>query len=266
MKVRSNLPEARPVSGRQLDATVDLERDSRLVERCQGGDHTAFEELYRRYHARLSVFCFRRLGDRHEAEDAAQEAFAKAWRALPNFGGDRRFYPWLTVIAANVCTDALRRRSCCHAVSDVPELRAMDEPDVDEAIGARVDSTAALLALRKLSDRHRRVLTLRTESSWTTKAIADHEGISLAACETLLWRARQALKREFAAITVTGTVGKVTSVLGATAGGGTKAVGDAEVRVTNHPVTARRNPVTVESSSGDKDGRTAVAGTVIARP
>src|SRR6202020_1363139 len=90
---------------------VDLDRDRILVERCQAGDAGAFGSLYARYNARLLRFCLRRLHDRHEAEDAAQEAFARAWKALPNFAGERRFYPWLTVIAGNICTDMLRRRS-----------------------------------------------------------------------------------------------------------------------------------------------------------
>ena len=94
-----------------LSDDVDLDRDRVLVERCQAGDSGAFGNLYARYYERLLRFCLRRLNDRHEAEDAAQEAFARAWKALPNFAGERRFYPWLTVIAGNICTDMLRRRS-----------------------------------------------------------------------------------------------------------------------------------------------------------
>ena len=63
------------------------------LERCQSGDSAAFGNLYARYYDRLLRFCLRRLNDHHEAEDAAQEAFARAWKALPRFGGERRFYP-----------------------------------------------------------------------------------------------------------------------------------------------------------------------------
>src|SRR5436305_777163 len=82
---------------------VDLDRDTALVERFQTGDEEAFADLYRRYFPRLRRYCVRRLGDPHEAEEAAQEALARAYRALPNLGGDRRFYPWLRVIASNLC-------------------------------------------------------------------------------------------------------------------------------------------------------------------
>ena len=89
---------------------VDFDRDAALVERFQTGDEEAFADLYRRYFGRLRRYCERRLGDPHDAEEAAQEALLKAYRALPTFGGDRRFYPWLRVIAANVCTDRCKRK------------------------------------------------------------------------------------------------------------------------------------------------------------
>jgi RNA polymerase sigma-70 factor, ECF subfamily len=188
-----------------LDGTVDLARDRDLVERCQGGDRTAFEELYHRYHRRLFHFCLRRLHEPYEAEDAVQEAFTKAWRALPRFAGERRFYPWLTVIAGNVCTDILRRRSRLTPVDDVPlPLVDVDSRDVDELVLREVDTAMVVQALGRLSDRHQRVLQLREGSGWTTRQLAEHEGVAVPAMETLLWRARQALKREFAALAETG--------------------------------------------------------------
>ncbi len=200
-------PEPAPQRQRSagLDGTVDLARDRDLVERCQAGDRTAFEELYHRYHRRLFHFCLRRLHEPYEAEDAVQEAFTKAWRALPRFAGERRFYPWLTVIAGNVCTDILRRRSRLTPVDDVPlPLVDVDSRDVDELVLREVDTAMVVQALGRLSDRHQRVLQLREGSGWTTQQLAEHEGVAVPAMETLLWRARQALKREFAALAETG--------------------------------------------------------------
>lgn len=187
-------------AGGGFDGSVDLERDRRLVERCQRGDPRTFDELYRRYHRRLTLFCLRRLGEPHEAEDAAQEAFSRAWRALPTFGGMRRFYPWLTVIAANVCTDILRRRSSHMPVGDVPEPRPFLTLDggVEDKVVSEIDGAMAMQALRRLSPRYQRVLALRESSGCSSQSIADREGISVPAVETLLWRARQALKKEFA--------------------------------------------------------------------
>ncbi len=184
---------------------VDLDRDRALVERCQAGDSAAFGNLYARYYERLLRFCLRRLNDRHEAEDAAQEAFARAWKALPRFAGERRFYPWLTVIAGNICTDMLRRRSRSTPTEDM-ELTAqhpvgvVGEDTSEELVLAAVDGELVNRALGRLSTRHRHVLAMREGSGWTYQQIADHEGVEIGTIETLLWRARQALKREFAVV------------------------------------------------------------------
>ena len=184
---------------------VDLDRDRALVERCQAGDSAAFGNLYARYYERLLRFCMRRLSDRHEAEDAAQEAFARAWKALPNFAGERRFYPWLTVIAGNICTDMLRRRSRSTPTDDF-ELTAQQPVGAqtadtsEELVLAAVDGELVNKALDRLSVRHRHVLAMREGSGWTYQQIADYEGVEIGTIETLLWRARQALKREFAVL------------------------------------------------------------------
>ncbi|HEX3795221.1 MAG TPA: sigma-70 family RNA polymerase sigma factor [Acidimicrobiales bacterium] len=181
---------------------VDLDRDRALVERCQAGDSAAFGNLYARYYERLLRFCQRRLSDRHEAEDAAQEAFARAWKALPNFAGERRFYPWLTVIAGNICTDMLRRRSRSTPTDDLElsshqPVGASNNETSEELILAAVDGELVNRALDRLSVRHQHVLAMREGSGWTYQQIADHEGVEIGTIETLLWRARQALKREF---------------------------------------------------------------------
>ena len=188
-----------------LSDDVDLERDRALVERCQAGDSAAFGNLYARYYERLLRFCLRRLNDLHEAEDAAQEAFARAWKALPQFAGERRFYPWLTVIAGNICTDMLRRRSRSMP-TDAMELTAQQPVGVvgadtsEELVLAAVDGELVNRAFNRLSTRHRHVLAMREGSGWTYQQIADHEGVEIGTIETLLWRARQALKRELAAV------------------------------------------------------------------
>ncbi len=170
---------------------VDLERDRALVERCQAGDSAAFGNLYARYYERLLRFCMRRLSDRHEAEDAAQEAFARAWKALPRFAGDKRFYPWLTVIAGNICTDMLRRRSRSTPTDDMEltaqqPLGAVADDTSEDLVLAAVDGELVNRALDRLSVRHRHVLAMREGSGWTYQQIADHEGVEIGTIETLL--------------------------------------------------------------------------------
>jgi RNA polymerase sigma-70 factor (ECF subfamily) len=196
-----------------LDDDVDLARDRVLVTRAQEGDRDAFDDLYMRYYRRLYRFCLRRLHDAHEAEDVAQEAFARAWRALPTFGGDRRFYPWLSVIASHLCTDVLRRRNRSTPVAEFHQSNvASTEDGGEELMLAAVDSDLVAKAFTRLSDRHQRILHLREGSGWSYQRIADHEGVGITAVETLLWRARQALKREFA--TLAGAEGRLGAWLG----------------------------------------------------
>ena len=196
-----------------LDDDVDLARDRDLVTRAQSGDRAAFDDLYLRYYRRLYRFCLRRLHDSHEAEDIAQEAFARAWRALPSFGGDRRFYPWLSVIASHLCTDVLRRRNRSTPVAEFHQGNvASTEDSGEERMIAAADCEMVARAFERLSERHQRILTLREGSGWSYQRIADHEGVGITAIETLLWRARQALKREFASLA--GNEGRGAALLG----------------------------------------------------
>lgn len=166
---------------------VDLERDRMLVDHAQHGDEAAFSELYLHYHERLYRYCLRRLENRTEAEDAAQEAFARAWKALPNLAGERRFYPWLTVIASNLCVDAARKRSR-YAPVPQPELDLL-APSVTGEQDLLVDRSGErdLLsrALGQLSPRHREVLELREGRNWTYQQIAAHSGVEVSTIETL---------------------------------------------------------------------------------
>jgi RNA polymerase sigma-70 factor (ECF subfamily) len=197
----------------ERDGAVDVERDRTLVERCQAGDRSAFDELYHHYHRRLQRFCLQRLGEPHDAEDVMQETFTRAWKALPNFAGERRFYPWLTVIAGNLCVDTLHRRSRLTPVEE-SRLQAADigTYDTEDALLQEVDSKLVAAAFGHLSERHQRVLRLREGSDWTYRQIAEHEGVGVTAIETLLWRARQALKREF--MMLDDQRGKVGSLIG----------------------------------------------------
>jgi RNA polymerase sigma-70 factor (ECF subfamily) len=184
-----------PVGGAAADYLdqVDIDGDRELVDRFQLGDETAFAELYSRHYRRLFRSCLRCLGDPATAEDAAQEAFAKALRALPTLNGDRRFYPWLSVIAKRVCVDIHRHRARSQPAESIdPGATA----DGEQALMTSIEATAVQDALARLTSRHRDVLHLREFEGWSYRSIATHYGVRVAAVETLLWRARRALHRE----------------------------------------------------------------------
>ena len=177
---------------------IDLAADRELVERWQAGEHDAFDDLYRRYFTRLRSYCQRRVGDRDTAEEIAQEAFVKALQALPRFAGERRFYPWVTVIANRLCVDHHRRLGRVRPVEDV------DPGSVDGDHGTRLAFLADVdnldRALQRLGPRHLEVLELRERSGMTYQQIADHLDVPQSTVEALLFRARKALRREFFAV------------------------------------------------------------------
>jgi RNA polymerase sigma-70 factor (ECF subfamily) len=191
---------------------VDLQRDRRLVERFQEGDQTAFDTLYRRYFARLQRFCLKRVGDPHEAEEIAQEAFTRALRALPDLAGERRFYPWMTVIAGRLCVDHHRRRGRSEPAASI-DLGTVDGGQ--EAIVEQADFALLAKALDRLAPRHREVLALREEQGWAYQQIADHYEVPVGTVEALLFRARKALKREFLAVANVGHPGERWAAYGA---------------------------------------------------
>jgi RNA polymerase sigma-70 factor (ECF subfamily) len=176
---------------------VDLVRDRSLVELCQAGDHRAFGDLYDRYYARLLRFCMRRVGNAHEAEEITQEAFARAFTAMPRFAGERRFYPWLTVIASRLCIDSHRRAARSEPSADV-DLGGVEGGQ--QQILDNVDLAYLAQAMEQLGPRHREVLELRETHGWSYQQIADHYSVTMGTVEALLFRARKALKREFLAI------------------------------------------------------------------
>lgn len=182
---------------------VDLHRDRELVRQYQAGDQAAFEALYRCYFDRLYRFCLRRVGDPHEAEEVAQEAFTRAYRFLPELSGERRFYPWLSVIAARLCVDTHRRRARSEP-AEMIDLGAYDGGQ--DRIVQAVDADLIRQAIGRLSASHQEVLSLREDNGWSYQHIAEHLHVSLGTVEARLFRARRALKREFKSLADPGTL------------------------------------------------------------
>lgn len=177
---------------------IDLGRDRALVEAWQAGDGTAFDDLYLRHFDRLRAFCQRRVQNPADAEEIAQEAFVRALQALPRLDGERRFYPWVSVIAHRLCMDHHRR------LARVRPSDAVDPGSVDDDTTGRLALQADIehldQALRRLGPRHAEVLELRERRGMSYHEIADQLAVPHSTVETLLFRARKALKREFAAV------------------------------------------------------------------
>lgn len=162
-----------------------------LVERSQRGDRDAFSAPVAAYRDRIFGFASRMLGDREQARDAAEETFVKAWAGLGGFDRTRPFEPWLFAIAANVCTDMLRRRR--------PEV-ALDADGADDPPAPEADSPGSALedadltrALRALSEIERTTVLLKHVRGFTYEEIAQITGLPVGTLKSHAHRGRRRL-------------------------------------------------------------------------
>jgi len=175
--------------------------ESKLVAQVLGGDHDAFAELVRRHHAEIIGLCVSMLRDASLAEDAAQEAFLKAFRSLEKFRKDSSFSTWLYRIASNTCLDHLRRKSRDRSQS-LEALQENEEKRVRELFAAKpifpiADEDADLLerVLAALPEDCRLILTLREIQGLDYEELSESLDCSLYAVKGRLKRARQNLER-----------------------------------------------------------------------
>lgn len=115
--------------------------DHQLVERSRAGDVAAFEELVRRHQARAYAIAYRLLGNREDAQEVAQDAFARAYFGLAGFRGTAQFRTWLYRIVVNLSTDLLRRRR--------PEVSQEEAATASVSGGENPGETAERLELRQ---------------------------------------------------------------------------------------------------------------------
>jgi RNA polymerase sigma-70 factor (ECF subfamily) len=121
--------------------TAEADAEAALVRRALDGDLDAFNGLVDLHQRSVFNLCLRMLGSTHAAEDAAQDAFLSAYKGMHTFRGTA-FRPWLMRIAANACTDELRRRGRRPALSlDAPVPGTEDHIDVpDRGVGPEVET------------------------------------------------------------------------------------------------------------------------------
>lgn len=172
----------------------DLELERGLVERHQSGDCAAFTQLYAQHYGRLVGFCLRLTHDHHDAEEIAQEAFTRAYASLHTLRGERRFYPWLTVIARRIHIDQMRQGKRVEVRAEVDAGVAHAAEDV---AFQRLDGGHLALALGRIPERHRQVLLLRDWEGLSYEAIAARMDVSPATVPPLLHRARAGLRKEY---------------------------------------------------------------------
>ena len=179
--------------------------DSDLVKRCQAGDTRAFDALVTRYRGKVYAMTYHMIQNEAEAWDLAQEAFIKAWRALPRFKLDSSFYTWLYRITHNVTYDWLRKKKIHvdgefddsrteHQVAAGAETVPHSEPAPDAALDNAELGGRIRAAIAQLSPEHRQVILLREVDGLAYEEIAQVVPCSLGTVMSRLFYARKKLQ------------------------------------------------------------------------
>ena len=178
--------------------------DQELVRRIKRGDRSAFDLLFVRYQHKILSLVGRFFSDPEEIEDIAQEAFIKAFRALPNFRGESSFYTWLYRIAINTAKNhlAVRTRRPAGIDIDVEDAQFLDGANAlrggedPEATLAR-DQLAAEIerAIADLPDDLRSALALREFDSLSYEQIAAIMECPVGTVRSRIFRARETIDR-----------------------------------------------------------------------
>jgi RNA polymerase sigma-70 factor (ECF subfamily) len=176
--------------------------DAAIIQRIQAGDEDAYALLVRRHHQELLRFIHRLVRDAHLTEDIGQEVFLDAYKALPRFDTDRGvpFAAWLCVIARNRCVSELRKRGKRTLVPlDALEEQLQSDPkSMDARLIAQEERQALAACLARLEEPFRSTLLLSLEGD-LVEEIALKAGVTQGAIKTRLFRAREKLRRLFAA-------------------------------------------------------------------
>jgi len=184
----------------------DREVDQQLVDRAQRGDKRAFELLVMKYQRKLGRLLSRFVRDPAEVEDVTQEAFIKAYRALPNFRGDSAFYTWLYRIGINTAKNylvALGRRAPtttgfdneeAEGFEDADQLRDSSTPE-SELEGKEIAATVNR-AMDALPADLRTAITLREIEGLSYEEIASVMNCPVGTVRSRIFRARDAIAAE----------------------------------------------------------------------
>lgn len=192
-----------------MDAEAAQDSDSQLVERVQKGDKQAYDLLVLKYQHRVRAIISRYVHDRDEVSDVTQEAFIKAYRAIPAFRGDSQFYTWLYRIAVNTAKNFLVSRSRRPPANDVDLddadnhggsdlLRDLDSPEnlvYRDELGRIIDET-----IKALPEDLRSALLLRELDGLSYEEIAVEMACPVGTVRSRIFRAREAIDAQVKAL------------------------------------------------------------------
>ena len=172
--------------------------NAELVRKSQFGDKAAFEQLVIRHQDLVFSLAYKLTGNREMANDVAQEAFIRAWKAIEKFRGDSTFSTWIYRITVNTAW-TLRKKAKKHNtlnIDDTYEPIVIDEKKDPELVAINSDLSSVLInALDKIPIEQRIIVELKNIEGRSHKEIADYLDISVTAAKVRLHRAHQKLRQ-----------------------------------------------------------------------
>ncbi|WP_305075340.1 RNA polymerase sigma factor RpoE [Propionivibrio sp.] len=181
----------------------EREIDQALVERAQAGDKRAFEQLVGKYQRKLGRLLSRFIRDQAEVEDVTQEAFIKAYRALPSFRGESAFYTWLYRIGINTAKNHLvarGRRAPTSTEFDSDEAESFDDAELlhdintpERLLQSKQIGQTVNAAMEALPDELRNAIVLREIEGLSYEEIAVEMKCPIGTVRSRIFRAREAV-------------------------------------------------------------------------
>ncbi len=167
------------------------------ITRAASGDRAAQAALVNRNMPIVFRVAFRMLQDRAEAEDVTQETFLRAWKALPDWQPKAKFSTWACTVALNLCRDRLRKKKPI-LMDELPE-RVDTALRPEQALASQQAQASIAAKIEALPERQREALTLCALEGMTNIEAAAAMEVSVRALESLLARARRALRAAMSA-------------------------------------------------------------------
>jgi RNA polymerase sigma-70 factor (ECF subfamily) len=184
----------------------DREIDRQLVARAQAGDKRAFELLVEKYQRKLARLLSRFIRDPAEVEDVTQEAFIKAYRALPAFRGDSAFYTWLYRIGINTAKNylmAMGRRAPTSTEVEAEEAEGFEEGeqlrDINTPESLLLSNEIALTVnstIEQLPEELRTAIQMREIEGMSYEDIAKAMDCPIGTVRSRIFRAREAIAEQ----------------------------------------------------------------------
>jgi RNA polymerase sigma-70 factor (ECF subfamily) len=180
----------------------EFETDRALVERVRKGDSRAFDLLVRKYRHKILGLISRYVNDWSECEDVAQEAFVRAWRALPAFRGESAFYTWMYKIAVNTAKNHLVAQGRRPPADDLDAdtavqidagARLRDEATPEHELARREIERTVFETVEALPEELRVAITLREVDGLSYEEIAERMGCPIGTVRSRIFRAREAI-------------------------------------------------------------------------